>query len=138
MLSNKIQGENMKSLIIAFSLVILSLDAFSGGCDKLINDKLINGRNEYTNWGSKVDVAHSAQINFYYETTESVQNFDVFFQNRAGFECSLVSIDRFNRTCAVISIDWSPGADSSGCTAYLVNTKTKNVSEVTSDLYMNY
>ncbi len=127
--SNKTQGENMKSLIIAFSIVILSLHAFADDCDTLINGN--NGYANYVeggaNWGNTVEVTNKTPFYFYYMTTENVKHLDVFFQNHDGFKCSLVEISRFSNSCVVIGIDWSPGSDSSGCIAYLANTKTKHL-----------
>jgi len=54
--------------------------------------------------------------------------------NYVGFECEIKDVTKLSEGCWEVSVDWSPGADFSGCDIK-ISSNTKNYNAF---LFMNY
>ena len=122
----------MKLLFVSL-LLLISFHAI-GSCQGVLeNDPSIYP------WGTEVDVAWKDNIVFAYDTSKASSAFEVLVENYGDFECEVLSLLNVNNnTCMLITVDWFPGNDYSGCNLYLQNIATKKVEPVMSALYMIY
>ncbi len=124
----------MKSIIIALLLVSSSLFAAESGCD--LNNKQIalNLDKQVT-----VDVYGIQPVVLVAEIAQSNHESPVakVTSEYVGFECEVLKVEKKpNSNCWEITVDWSPGADVSGC--YISVEHPSLSSDFSAFLYMDY
>ena len=118
----------MKSFL---ALLILMISFTTFACETL-GDRVLLKNNKTV----EVDVYGKPVVRL---LTREVGPNEIFsarvLKNHAGFECEVSDVVKLNQGCFEISVNWSPGADFSGCD---VEVSTTSGSTFRAFLYMDY
>ena len=118
----------MKSIFFLIS-VLFTISSWS--CDTLSGQVLLNEKSKV-----EVDVYGYSVVRL---LTREVGPSDIFsarvIENFAGFECEVVDVVRVSQGCWEVRVEWSPGADFSGCDIEVSSTSGKSYEAL---LFMDY
>ena len=118
----------MKILITA---VFLMISSFSYSCETLGERSLLLDGEKI-----EVDVLNRPTVKLLVKEVGPIVVFSArVVENYAGFECEVVDALRLSQGCWEIQVQWSPGADFSGCE---VEASTDSGSVYNAFLYMDY
>lgn len=122
----------MISRILIASSLALSMPA-AMACDDYLAANERDG--DLYAWGSEVDVANHGNIRLALPTSQAADQFSTTIAAYGDFECE-TKLEKVTDGCLLITVDWFPGADSSGCKVELSDKAGKSYG--LSHVYMSY
>ena len=109
----------MKYTVVLIS-ILFSFSSWS--CDTLSGQILLNSENKV-----QVDVHGYSTVRLLAREIGPSEIFSArVTDNYAGFECEVVDVIRLSQGCWEIRVEWSPGADFSGCDIEVSSTSGKS------------
>ena len=114
-----------------FMLMMITFGASAIACDTLGERFLLQDGNKI-----ELDVYGHSVVKLLVREVGPVDIFSArVFENYAGFECEIIDVVKLAQGCWEIRVEWSPGADFSGCDIEVSTNSGKNYKAF---LFMDY
>ena len=119
----------MSKILILIITLFTCFSAFS--CEVYDSETLLNNKEKI-----EVDVYAKPVIKLIAKEVGPVNIFSArVLDNYAGFECEIVDVVKLSQGCWEVRVEWSPGADFSGCDVEVSSSSGKVYQAF---LYMDY